>query len=360
MRTTAATRPQEINPARLTALYRKEFQLCNVKQGETIAVLTDLASRHEYVEAAFAAASELEADIYQLCVNAIPSWTKVGVPTVGKCKGTLEALRQADLLVCLHIPLFTTWLKQVMDGGTRVLMIIDAPDDLEQLMAPPGLKEAVKHAHARLAKTREMRILSDAGTDLTVHCGEYPVMSQWGFADERGHFDHWGAGHVHTFPNEGSANGTVVVQPGDIVVLPFCRYVQDPIRIEIRDGFIRKIEGGLDAKLMNDWLEDNRRFEGDMDGHAVSHLGWGLNPQARWYNIALNGDAPERSHAGARTFPGNFLFSTGPNTQGGGKRATKGHYDVPMRDCTVLLDNAAVIERGRIVDPAQIVAREQR
>ena len=127
MRTTAATRPQEINPARLTALYRKEFQLCDVKRGETIAVLTDLASRHEYVEAAFAAASELEADIYQLCVNAIPSWTKVGVPTVGKCKGTLEAIRQADLLVCLHIPLFTSWLKQVMDGGTRVLRLRTTP-----------------------------------------------------------------------------------------------------------------------------------------------------------------------------------------------------------------------------------------
>jgi 2,5-dihydroxypyridine 5,6-dioxygenase len=35
-------------------------------------------------------------------------------------------------------------------------------------------------------------------------------MSQWGYADEPGHFDHWGAGHVHTFPNEGTANGTVV------------------------------------------------------------------------------------------------------------------------------------------------------
>jgi 2,5-dihydroxypyridine 5,6-dioxygenase len=97
-----------------------------------------------------------------------------------------------------------------------------------------------------------------------------------------------------------------------------------------------------------------------MDGHAVSHLGWGLNPQSRWYNIALNGDTPERSHAGARTFPGNFLFSTGPNTQGGGKRKTKGHYDVPMRDCTVLLDNATIIERGKFVDPAMIVQREPR
>ena len=76
--------------------------------------------------------------------------------------------------------------------------------------------------------------------------------------------------------------------------------------------------------------------------------------------IALNGDAPERSHASARTFPGNFLFSTGPNTQGGGKRRTKGHYDVPMRDCTVLLDNATVIERGKFVDPAMIVQRETR
>ena len=64
--------------------------------------------------------------------------------------------------------------------------------------------------------------------------------------------------------------------------------------------------------------------------------------------------------AAARTFPGNFLFSTGPNTQGGGKRATRGHYDVPMRDCTVSLDNAVIIERGRLVDPAMVVPRVSR
>ena len=42
---------------------------------------------------------------------------------------------------------------------------------------------------------------------------------RWGADDERGHFDHWGGGHIHTFPNEGSAHGTVVFQPGDIVIL---------------------------------------------------------------------------------------------------------------------------------------------
>ena len=69
-------------------------------------------------------------------------------------------------------------------------------------------------------------------------------------------------------------------------------------------------------------------------------------------------DDPSISGA-ARVFAGNFLFSTGPNTQGGGKRNTKGHYDVPMLDCTVLLDNEVIIECGRLVDEKMIVPRSQ-
>ena len=97
-----------------------------------------------------------------------------------------------------------------------------------------------------------------------------------------------------------------------------------------------------------------------MDGHAISHLGWGLNPQGRWDAIALNGADPKRHHANARVWAGNFLFSTGPNSQGGGKRTTKGHYDVPMRDCNVYLDNDVIIERGRFVDRHMIVERVAR
>jgi 2,5-dihydroxypyridine 5,6-dioxygenase len=352
--------PQVINPAMMPMLFRKEFQLCNVQKGETIALLTDLTSRRDYVAAAFAAAKELGFDTYEMCVNSVPTWTKVGVETVGRCKGTLEALKSADMLVCMHVPLFTKWLKDVRDAGTRVLMIIDAPDDLHDLMSPPGLKEATVYSGKRLESAKKMRVTNDAGTDLTVQLGEYPTMIQYGFADSPGRFDHWGAGHVHTFPNEGSANGTVVIQRGDIVILPYCRYVQDEIRLEVREGFIRRIEGGLDAKLLSNWLEDNRRFPEDMDGHAISHLGWGLNPQARWDSIALYGDDPERSRAAARTFPGNFLFSTGPNTQGGGTRNTLGHYDVPMRECTVALDDEVIIDHGKFVDEKMIVEPESR
>ncbi|HET9350700.1 MAG TPA: hypothetical protein VFO02_05140, partial [Burkholderiales bacterium] len=66
---------QELNPAKLALLYRREFEMCQVKKGETIVAVSDLATRREYVQAAFAAADDLGADIYELCVNSLPSWT---------------------------------------------------------------------------------------------------------------------------------------------------------------------------------------------------------------------------------------------------------------------------------------------
>ena len=356
----AAIRTQEVNPAKLALLFRKQFELCRLGPGQTVAIVSDLGTRREYIQAAFAAAEAMGFDIYEMCVNAIPGWTSVGVATIGKCKGTLEALSVADMILIFHVPLFSKWLKEVMNEGVRVQMIIDAPDDLYNLQSPPGLKEAVLHAQSLYKKTKEVRVTSQAGTELSYRCGEYPVMSQWGIADEPGHFDHWGVGLLHTFPNEGSAEGRVVIAPGDIVILPYCRYVTDAIRLEIRGGHITSIEGGVDAALMREWLAEGETGAGDRDPYAVSHLGWGLNPQCRWDSLALYGDAPERSRAAARSFPGNFLFSTGPNTQGGGKRTTRGHYDVPMRGCTIALDGNVVVKDGRIVDPKMIVQRVPR
>src|ERR1700731_818665 len=173
---------EALNHAKLAMLFRKEFDLCNVKKGGRVGLLGHLGARRDYVSAAFAAAEEFGADAYEMCVNAMPSWTKVGVPTVGRCKGTLEAIKAADMLVCLHIPLFTRWLKEARAAGTRVLMVIDAPDELEELMAPPGLKDAVVHAGQRLERAKTMRITRPGGTDLSVALGGYPTMIQYGFA----------------------------------------------------------------------------------------------------------------------------------------------------------------------------------
>ena len=116
----SAIRPQEMNPAKLGMLYKRQFQMSRVSAGETVCCISDLSTRREYIQASFAAADELGADAYEMCVNSIPGWTKVGVPTIGQCKGTLDAVLKADLIVIFHVPLFTRWLKDVLDAGVRV------------------------------------------------------------------------------------------------------------------------------------------------------------------------------------------------------------------------------------------------
>src|SRR5262245_37951740 len=50
--TQSAIRPQELNPAKLATLYCKQFELCNLKRGETVVAISDLGTRREYVAAA--------------------------------------------------------------------------------------------------------------------------------------------------------------------------------------------------------------------------------------------------------------------------------------------------------------------
>ncbi len=231
-----------------------------------------------------------------------------------------------------------------------MLSILDSPVELERLLSPPGLKPAVLHAAERWQAARHITLLNKAGTNLTWTRGEFDVKSQYGFAEAPGRFDHWGAGHITNYPDEGSANGMVVVQPGDLWILPFARVVESEIRLEVRDGFIRKVDGGADAKIFTHWLDRNRRSANDMDPYAVSHLGFGLHPNVHRDYIFHTGPNLERLTAAARVFAGNFLFSTGPNTDMGGKRDTKGHIDMPMCDCTVLLDGQPIMVDGRFED----------
>ena len=350
-------RPQEINRAKLPFLFKREFELCKVAANETIVLVTDLKVRPEFIEAAFAAAEALGAKIYEMKMNRPYSTTHIGGEQIFEPTGTMQAIEQADLCIVFHIPLGSDMLARGRKAGTRFLMIYDHPDDIERLMSPAGLKEACLYTQDRIQNSREMRVISDAGTDFRCELGKMVTTCQYGYAEEAGRVDHWGGGHVSTWPNIGTAEGRLVVRPGDCWILPYVRYVEDEVVMTVKKGVITEATGKTDAMLIRQFCDAHKQSPEDDEPYQVSHLGWGLNPQARWYSLAMNGDAPERQRASARVFAGNFLFSTGPNSQGGGKRTTRGHYDVPMRDCTVMLDNEVIIDKGKITDPKMMVAR---
>ncbi|MEM7274340.1 MAG: peptidase M29, partial [Actinomycetota bacterium] len=79
------------------------------------------------------------------------------------------------------------------------------------------------------------------------------------------------------------------------------------------------------------------------EAYAVSHVGWGMNPAARWESMAM-WDKSAHNGTELRAFAGNFLYSTGANEIAG--RFCRGHFDLPMRACTVALDGEVIVAEG--------------
>ncbi len=52
-----------------------------------------------------------------------------------------------------------------------------------------------------------------------------------------------------------------------------------------------------------------------------------------------------------RCYHGNVLFSLGPDTEFGGSNDTACHLDLPMRNCTLYLDDELIVKNGDVVPP---------
>ncbi len=240
--------------------------------------------------------------------------------------------------------LFSPEQLEILQGGTRILLAVEPPEVLARLVPTPEDRTRVLAAGRRLAAAKEMHITSAAGTDLRCALGEYPLLEEYGFVDAPGRWDHWPSGFLATWPNEGSARGRVVLDRGDIL-LPMKSYLAAPIEMVVEDGHVTAIDGALDADLLKDYIASFA----DPEAFAISHIGWGLQPRARWSTLGLF-DREATIGMDARAFEGNFLFSLGPNTEAGGTRDTACHIDIPMRNCTVQLDGVTVVERGQVVE----------
>ena len=81
------------------------------------------------------------------------------------------------------------------------------------------------------------------------------------------------------------------------------------------------------------------------DAYASSHIGWGMNPAARWDYLDLY-DRSQINGTEARAFEGNFMYSTGANETA--QRFSPCHFDLPMRRCTVALDGVEVVREGAL------------
>ena len=342
---------QEILEPAWADAFEQVLRRCALQPGDTVAILCETQSRPVLAQLARLAAARIGAQVFTLM---LPSVTSPNTPAA-RSTGASNALQQIAPVVAalagstlvvdctveglMHAP----ELPAILKGGARVIYISNEhPEALARLL-PDDATEALVKAHIkRLRGAKAMRVTSPAGSNLTISLEGAVVGGNWGFTTRPGTMTHWPGGIALAFPAAGSVNGTLVLAEGD-VNLTFKRYIERPITLTIENDYVTRIEGsGVDAELMRSYIA----AWGDREAYAVSHVGYGLCAAARWDSMALY-DKRDFNGTELRAFAGNFLYSTGANEVAG--RYTLGHFDLPMRHCTVRLDDTVVVDQGRVL-----------
>lgn len=333
--------------------FATQLTLCELSPSELCVILSESASRPEIVSTALLAAQSLGAEVFQVVMPTPPNTGPVPLRSTGTSlalqgnPASLAALCRADFIVDCTVEglLHSRELKEILGSGTRILMISNEhPEVFERLPHDEMMAARVQVGHDMISAASTMRVTSTAGTDLTVHLDGSFTAGSTGVTSGPGSIAHWPGGLVLAFPARNSVNGTIVLAPGDLNCT-FKTYVRTPIRLTVVDDYVVDVSGdGFDARQLASYMS----AFGDRDAYASSHLGWGMNPAARWDYFDLY-DKSQHNAVEARAFEGNFMYSTGANETA--ERFTRCHFDLPMLDCTVELDGVAVVREGRLQAP---------
>jgi 2,5-dihydroxypyridine 5,6-dioxygenase len=332
--------------------FSETFSRCGVKEGDTAAILSETQSRQLNVHLAELALLRLGAKPFHVIVPtprnpyAVPVRSTGASVAIGGLKPVVSALQQAGFVVdctlegLMHAP----ETPEILKAGARVLYVSNEhPEALERMRPDDALAARVRAAAKMLRGTKRMTVTSAAGTDLNVNMEGAQTVGIWGWTEKPGTLAHWPGGIVVSFPKSGTVNGTLVLDRGD-VNLTFKRYLEAPVRLRLENDYVTSIEGeGADAEMMTAYL----KAWGDREAYAVSHVGFGMNPNARYEALAMY-DQRDFNGTELRAVAGNFLFSTGANEFAG--RYTAGHFDIPVMRTTIALDGNVVVKNGVLQD----------
>jgi 2,5-dihydroxypyridine 5,6-dioxygenase len=328
------------------------FALCKVTPDEPCAILSESQSRPLNVHLAELALHKLGARPFHVVVPTARQSAPVPIRSTGASvalqgfDAAVGALAATSFVADLTVEglMHAAQLPRILKGGARVLYVSNEhPDVLERLCPSPADEQPVRTGMRLLREGKKMKVTSPAGTNLDIALEGARVGGVWGFTEKPGTLSHWPGGLCLAFPKAKSVHGTLVLAPGDIN-LTFKRYLESAVRLEIEADYVTAVEGsGVDAELMREYFA----AWGDRDAYAVSHVGWGTNRRARWDALAMY-DRRDVNGTEQRAFAGNFLYSTGANEVAG--RHSLGHFDLPLRRCTIAVDGKPIVHEGILAE----------
>jgi leucyl aminopeptidase (aminopeptidase T) len=301
-----------------------------VKPGEAVLIVTDMA-KVRIAEVLAAAALERDAEPV---LTVMKPRTRAGQepPQV-----VAEAMKKADV-VFLPVSYSVTHTHAVKNAAATGARIIALTEFTEDMMISGGLdadfsalKPICQRVAARFATGSLARITTPAGTDLSMDITGRPGNALYCIV-EPGQFSPVPNVEANVSPIEGTATGRIVVDAS----IPYLGIglIEQPIVVEVRDGFITKIEGGRQAEILRRDLESHA----DRNSFNVAELGVGLNPKCRMIGIMLEDEGVQ----------GSAHIGIGTNITLGGTIKAPCHYDLLVWMPRIEVDGEVVIEGAEV------------
>lgn len=183
----------------------------------------------------------------------------------------------------------------------------------------------------RLAKGRRVRVMSPAGTDVTVVVeGRKPVGWLTGICRNPGETSAFPGGEVSFPPLEGMSEGRIVFEH---IMTDIGRLTQ-PITLTVERGLVTHIDGGAEARALE------VHIEGIENARNIAELGIGLNPKSR-----LGGEITE-----VKKKLGTAHMAIGDSAAGyGGAIVSELHLDGMIMDAHITLDGDVLVKDGEVL-----------
>ena len=314
-----------------TTARRVVVDCLGVQAGERFAIVVDTRTSPEIVAALGEIAEEIGALWSVASFDPLPRSGAEPPPAAA------EAMRRADVVLCAaSTSLYHTSAKAAAQrAGARGDFNAPYRADAWRQGAMTADFAAIRRQAEQLAGlwrgTTEVRVSSPAGTDLRATVtGREPVAWRTAIVREPGEVSALPGGEVSLPPVEGTAEGLLVWErvASDLGAL------DEPVRMEVRDGRVTTIEGGASADRLRRIVATVREADN------IGEIGIGLNRAAR-----IGDEITE-----AKKAFGTVHIALGDSANGyGGTVECDVHLDGLVMEPTVAFDGREVVVGGRHV-----------
>jgi len=182
----------------------------------------------------------------------------------------------------------------------------------------------------KLRKTSVVKVVTEKGTDISMPMEGRKILESTGVLRNKGESGNLPSGEVYLAPWEGKSNGKIIID-GSMAGIGM---LDEPIIVEVKDGYAEKIYGGKQADKLNAMVEKSGR-----EARAVAEFGFGTN-----YKAQLCGEILEDE----KVF-GTIHIAFGNNVSMGGNVTVSSHLDGLVKEPDVYFDEVPVMKKGKLV-----------